>query len=132
YAVPSNIVDAVVPQLIASGRVAHPWLGIAGTSMTESIAEAMGLAESQRGVLISSVTAGGPAAAAGLRGGSGSSGLGGDVIVGIDGRSVAEFDDLLGYIVQYTTVGQTIQLDVLRNGTLNTVPLTLQARPSSS
>ncbi|MCA9977483.1 MAG: hypothetical protein KC413_17110, partial [Anaerolineales bacterium] len=64
YAVPSNIVDAVVPQLIASGRVAHPWLGIAGTSMTESIAEAMGLAESQRGVLISSVTAGGPAAAA--------------------------------------------------------------------
>lgn len=131
YAVPSNIVRVVAPQLIANGQVAHPWLGIAGTSVTESIAQAMGLAESQRGVLISSVTSGSPAAAAGLRGGNANTGLGGDIIVSVDGRSVSEFDDLLSYIVQHTTVGQTIQLDVLRNGSVTTLPLTLQARPAN-
>lgn len=132
YAVPSNIVSVVAPQLIANGKVAHPWLGIAGTSLNESIAKTLGLPETQRGVLVSSVTGGGPAAAAGLRGGNGNNGLGGDVIVGVDGRSVASFDDLLGYIMQYTAVGQTIQLDVLRNGAVSAIAITLQPRPSSS
>ncbi len=131
YAVPSNIVSVVAPQLIANGKVAHPWLGIAGTSLNESIAKTLGLPETQRGVLVSSVTGSGPAAAAGLRGGNGNNGLGGDVIVGVDGRSVASFDDLLGYIMQYTAVGQTIQLDVLRDGAVSAIPVTLQPRPSS-
>jgi 2-alkenal reductase len=128
YAIPANIVDVVVPQLIQSGQVAHPWLGIAGGSLTADIAEALGLDRDQRGVLVNSVTANGPAAIAGLRG---STGQGGDIIMGIEDLTVEEFDDLLGYIVQHTQVGQTVTLRIMRDGRSQNVPLTLQARPSA-
>jgi 2-alkenal reductase len=128
YAVPSNIVSVVVPQLIGDGRVAHPWLGIAGGTLTAEMAEALGLSQSQRGVLVSSVTANGPADIAGLLGGPN---LVGDIITGIEDQTVREFDDLLGYIVQHTEVGQTVTLNVLRDGRSQNIDLTLQARPST-
>jgi 2-alkenal reductase len=130
FAVPANIVQAVAPQLIATGSVSHPWLGIAGGTLSPNAIEELGLNGSTGGVIISSVVANGPAEAAGLRGGNGQ-GLGGDIITAIDGRRVQLFDDLLGYIVQHTTVGQTVTLEVLRDGNTITVPLTLGARPSS-
>jgi S1-C subfamily serine protease len=118
----------VVPQLIGDGRVAHPWLGIAGGTLTAEMAEALGLSQSQRGVLVSSVTANGPADIAGLLGGPN---LVGDIITGIEDQTVREFDDLLGYIVQHTEVGQTVTLNVLRDGRSQNIDLTLQARPST-
>jgi S1-C subfamily serine protease len=57
YAIPANIVNVVVPQLIQSGRVAHPWLGIAGGTLTADLAESLGLSANQRGVFVSSVSA---------------------------------------------------------------------------
>jgi S1-C subfamily serine protease len=45
--------------------------------------------------------------------------------------TVREFDDLLGYIVQHTEVGQTVTLNVLRDGRSQNIDLTLQARPST-
>ena len=130
-AVPSNIVAIVVPQLIANGRVQTPWLGIAGTALDPSIATQLGLNETQLGILINQTSAGGPADIAGLRSSDPATGLGGDILVGVDGQPINEFDDLLGYIVQETLVGQTIQLEVLRNGSQIIVPLTLMERPSS-
>ena len=44
-------------------------------------------------------------------------------------KSKTNFDDLLGFIVQYTTVGQTVNLQILRNSQVQILPLTLQARP---
>jgi S1-C subfamily serine protease len=44
---------------------------------------------------------------------------------------VNEFDDLLGYIVQYTKVGQTVQIRILRDGQSQEIPLTLEARPTA-
>ncbi len=130
-AVPSNIVAVVVPQLIANGRVQTPWLGIAGTQLDPSIATQLGLNETQLGILIGETIAGGPADIAGLRSSNPTTGMGGDILVGVDGQPINEFDDLLGYIVQETLVGQTIQLEVLRNGSRIVVPLTLMERPSS-
>ena len=136
YAVPSNIVANVVPQLISSGRVQHPYLGISGMTLSSQVAEALGLSSNQRGVLISQVATGGPAAQAGLRGATRHADLneltiplGGDIITSVDGITVEQFDDLLGYIVQHTQVGQTITLGVLRDGQAQTVQLTLAARP---
>lgn len=131
FAVPVNVVKAVVPQLINGGRVQHPWLGISGGTITPAAATQMGLSSEQRGVIVSSVVASGPAAQAGLRGGNGDSGLGGDIITSINGQPVSEFDDLLGYIIQHTTVGQTITLQVLRDGQPQTIEITLQARPNN-
>jgi S1-C subfamily serine protease len=127
YAVPSNIVNNIVPQIIANGRVETPWLGIAGGLITEEAAVALGLPANQNGILISDVIAGSPAANAGLRGGSNP-----DVIIGVDGRQITAFDDLLGYLVQQTVVGQAVELQILRDGQPQTVNVTLMARPSSS
>ncbi|MFN2137356.1 MAG: S1C family serine protease [Candidatus Promineifilaceae bacterium] len=140
FAVPSNVVKVVVPQLIANGRVQTPWLGISGTELTNDLAESLGLAPETRGIAIAEVVAGSPAAAAGLQAATVNSANGngqqlssaGDVIVAIDGQPVKAFDDLLGYIVENTAVGQTVELQVLRNGQVETVSLTLQARPSNS
>lgn len=127
YAVPANIVSNIVPQIIANGRVETPWLGISGGNLTEEAAVSLGLPDTQTGILVSEVINGSPAATAGLIGGNTP-----DVIVGVDGRPLIEFDDLLGYLVQHTVVGQTIELEILRDGQVQTVSLTLLARPSAS
>ncbi len=124
YAVPANIVSNIVPQIIANGRVDTPWLGISGGLITEEAAARLGLPSNQSGILIGEVINGGPAAAAGLRGGSSP-----DVIIGVDGREITAFDDLLGYLVQQTVVGQTIELEIFRDGQAQTVSVTLAARP---
>ncbi len=131
YAVPANIVKAIVPQIINNGTVQHPWMGIAGVALNDLnfSPEEIGLPANQQGILISDLVSGGPASQAGIRAGNPQTGAGGDVIVGVDGYSVEVFDDLLGYVVEQTTVGQTITLDILRDGQIVSVPLTLQARP---
>jgi len=137
YAVPSETVQQVVPQLIADGQVEHPWIGISGREMNRTLAEAMNLDSNQRGVLVVEVVPDGPSAKAGLQGSNSEVtidgfpvAIGGDIIVGIDGQPVVEFDNLLSHIVQKTAVGDTITLTVLRNGEQMEIPVTLEARPA--
>ncbi len=130
FAVPSNVVAVVIPQLMGGGTVSHPWLGVSGTELNASLAESLNLDRDQRGIVLADVIVGGPAEAAGIIAGNAGTGLGGDVIVGINDQEVREFDDLLGYIVGKTMVGQTVELHVLRDGDEMTVPVTLGERPS--
>jgi 2-alkenal reductase len=132
FAVPSNVVAVVVPQLIDGGAVSTPWIGISGTELNGTLAENLGLDPVTRGIVIGEVIVGGPAEAAGLVAVDETGTIAGDIIVGVDGNQVRAFDDLLGYIVEQTTVGQTIDVEVLRNGQVETIPLTLQSRPSSN
>ncbi len=138
YAVPANTVAEVVPQLIEKGHVEHPWLGIAGQTLTADLAQAMNLDETiDGGVLVTQIAADSPADKAGLRGSDTETEIdgipvqiGGDVIVGVDDRPVKEFDDLLGYIVHETEVGQTVTLFVVRDNMEELeIPVTLSARP---
>ena len=137
FAVPSNVVSVIIAQLRTGGEVSYPWLGIAGGTLTPDAAEELGLPRTTRGVLVSEVTAGGPAEAAGLLGldvaAAQENGTisGADVIVGIDAVTVTQFDDLLGYIVQETQVGQAVTLNVLRDGQPLTLTLTLGQRPAT-
>jgi S1-C subfamily serine protease len=138
FAIPSVIVQKVVPALIETGRYEHPWLGISGTTLTPELAQAMGLDAAQRGALLIDVAARGPADEAGLHGSDRQveiSGqpvrVGGDVIVAIEGQPVNEFGDLITYLARYTEVDQTIAVTVLRQGQGETVSLTLAARPKS-
>jgi 2-alkenal reductase len=138
FAVPVNTVRLVAPQLIASGEVAYPYLGISSQtafSMYE-LAEEYDLPVYE-GVLVGVVTEGGPADQAGIRGGtdeetyrSVSITLGGDIITAIDGVPLHNFDELLGYLVNNTTVGQTVILTIVREGQTMEVPVTLGERPS--
>ena len=137
FAVPSNIVLRVVPSLIESGRYAHPWLGISGTTLTPSLARAMDLPSGQRGALVIEVIEGSPSEEAGVRGSNREAEvdgfltpIGGDVIIAIDDQPVNGMDDIIAYLSRSTEVGQTVTLTVLRNGRETTIDVTLQARPS--
>ena len=125
-AVPSNIVAAIAPQLIQNGQASTPWVGISGSALTpEGIAQ-LGL-NIQGGIIVADVVAGGPAEKAGLNGTPSGNG---DIIIGIDGTPITTVEDLLGYLVQSAQVGQTINLNVIRNGQQVVIPLLLEARPT--
>ena len=136
YVVPSNIVTQVVPQLIENGEIVYPWLGISGTTLDDDLARAMDLPVEQNGVLVFQVIEGSPAAEAGLRGsdeqitinGLGAV-IGGDVITKMNDQVINNFEDLLTYIVRQTSIGQTVTLEIIRDGETQTIEVTLQARP---
>ena len=133
---PSNIVTQVVPQLIENGEIVYPWLGISGTTLDDDLARAMDLPVEQNGVLVFQVIEGSPAAEAGLRGsdeqitinGLGAV-IGGDVITKMNDQVINNFEDLLTYIVRQTSIGQTVTLEIIRDGETQTIEVTLQARP---
>lgn len=129
-AVPSNIVAAIVPQLITNGVAQTPWVGISGGALTADMMADMGL-EIEGGVVVATILENSPAEKAGLRAGDPATGLGGDIIVAIDGTAVYSVEDLLGFLVQKARVGQTLELTVLRDGSQIVIPLTLEARPSA-
>jgi S1-C subfamily serine protease len=139
YAVPANTVARVIPELLENGYYRHPYLGIAGVDVSPNIRQAMGLDPQQRGVLVVDVTKNGPAEDAGLVGSSTEievDGLpltiGGDIILRIDDQEVGDFDDLLSYLSESTVVGQTIELEILRDGELLAVEVALRERPTNS
>jgi len=138
FAIPSNLVRRAVPSLIQMGRYDHPWLGVAGTDVTSSIAEKMNLSET-RGFLVMSVVEDSPAEKAEIRGGNrtemieGSNmSIGGDVITHIDGRPVRRLEDLLVYLEYSKTPGERVVLDIIREGQAITVEATLGVRPPPS
>jgi len=139
FAVPSAIVQKVVPALIDKGAVEYSWLGITGTTLTADLAEAMDLSRDQRGVLVIDITAGSPAEKAGLRGSDTQVDLngeqaqvGGDVIVAINDQQVKQFEDLATYLVGSASVGEQVTLTILRDGKEQTIEATLAARPATS
>jgi serine protease Do len=139
FAVPSAIVQKVVPALIDKGAVEYSWLGITGLTLTSDLAEAMSLGRDQRGVLVIQVTADSPAEKAGLQGSAKQVDLngeqaqvGGDVITAIGGQPVKQFEDLATYLVGSTSVGDKVALTILRDGKEQTVEATLAARPATS
>ncbi|MEM2141400.1 trypsin-like peptidase domain-containing protein [Nitrososphaera sp.] len=137
FAVPSNTIAKIVPSLIETGTFNHPWVGISGRDMTPGLASALELDE-PRGVLVVEVVAGGPAEKAGLKGGDNPTRiegqtvpLGGDIILELDGNPIRKLDDILVYLQREKTVGDTLELTILRDGTVMNIDLTLEARPSA-
>ncbi len=138
FAIPSTIVQKVVPELIKNGHFDHSWLGISGTTLTPDLATAMNLKNDQRGALVIDVTSDGPAEKAGVKGSTqettingNTAHIGGDVITAIDNQPVKTFDDLVAYLASSTEVNQQVTLTLLRDGQQQTVNVTLAARPKS-
>lgn len=135
FAVSSNIIQKVVPRLIANGSYTWPWLGIRGGTVSAIIAKANDLGE-VRGAYIAEVIPNGPAAKAGLRGADREADVdgmivpvGGDVVKAVDTQVIVSFDELLEYIALRSEVGQTLKLSVIRDGQERTIEITLEARP---
>jgi 2-alkenal reductase len=139
FAIPIAIVERVIPALIDDGIYKHSYLGVRGSTLSPICADDLQLDKTLRGAYVSQVLRGTPAARAGLQGGRGSSNtnyvsicpsnVGGDIITAIGEQPVATFDDVLTYLEYYTSPGDTVTLQVLRNGEQMTLDLTLAPRP---
>jgi len=136
FAIPVDTVKRIVPALIADGRYAHPWLGISGQDIDNLLAESLTLPV-ERGVLVQVAFQDGPAGEAGLRGGGREAEVegslrvvrvGGDIIVGIDDKSVGGMDDLITYL-ETRQVGQQVVLTVIREEQEQKVEVILKERP---
>jgi S1-C subfamily serine protease len=134
FSISINLVKRIVPYLIRDGRYEYPYLGISSArELNLEAIEALGL-NTYTGAYVTSVTPGGPADQAGIRGGTEPTNLGdlqagGDVITAIDGQPVATFDDLLGYLTTNKSPGDTVVLTILRAGQPMDVTITLGTRP---
>ncbi len=136
FSIPTSTVRRVVPTLLEEGRYPYPWLGISAVDMDPDLAQAMNLPYDQRGVLVARVTPNSPADKAGLRGSDRDASplgpgveVGGDVIVGFEGRRVSDFDQLVSLLFRLGSVGETVKLTIIRNGRSMEVPLILEERP---
>ena len=109
FAIPVDVVNRVVPQLISSGHVPTPGIGIA--TANEAAATRLGV----EGLVILRTVAGSPAARAGLRGVDLNSGTLGDVIVGANGKPVRRLADLTDEL-EAVGVNHTISLSIERGG----------------
>ena len=115
FAVPSNLASNVVSQLRDFGTTRRGWLGVTIQQVTDEIAESLSLPEAS-GALVATVHDESPAAAAGIKTG--------DVIATFDGKKVPN-SRRLPRMVADTTVGQTVPVEVWRNGDLVSVDVTL-------
>jgi putative serine protease PepD len=126
FAIPVNVAKRIVPQLIRSGVVRHPVLGIAPYNIKNVDRNQVRLPVSD-GVMIYQVDPNGGAAAAGLRGLTETDEgdiLLGDIIIAIDGEKVSTSDDIYR-ILDKRQVGDTVRVEVVRGNNRTTVPVRL-------
>ena len=119
FAIPSNMVKAVLASITAGGKPARPWLGASGQAVTSDMYASLHL-DRPVGVLVNGVRPGGPAEAAGI-------GIG-DVILSIDGREVDD-PEALRYRIATKPVDSESQIDLSRAGKPLTVRVRLTAPP---
>lgn len=129
YAVPVDMVNHIVPQLIRNGHVDRPGLGVA-IAPDSVVAELVrrGVLPRQ-GVLVMRLTEGGAAEQAGMRGTQVEERILGDLIVAIDDRPVTSALDLYRAL-EGKSVGETVEVISIRDGTEKTITLELQALPN--
>ena len=120
FAIPSNTVREIVPQLEAGKTVAHPFLGVS-TSVSPS----------GPGALVRKITPNSPAAKYGLHAGTTASGTDGDLIVAVDGKPVTSPDDVISIISQKKP-GDKATVAVVRNGSRVSIDVTLGTRPGTT
>ncbi|MEL6151403.1 MAG: trypsin-like peptidase domain-containing protein [Chloroflexota bacterium] len=143
FAVPSNTVARVVPELIEDGEVDYAWIGISAMSAADgfgvaSLSSPLELPVTA-GVLLSTVTPESPAFKAGLRGGTEFVEVrgrnicaGGDIIVAVDDEPIETMDALVTYLVTNSRPGDTIELRVIRGRDTLDIPVILEPRPIGS
>jgi serine protease Do len=115
FSVPSDLARPVIAQLIEFGRTRRGWLGVRIQSVTDEIAESLGL-EKSRGALVAGVTDGGPAEKAKIEAG--------DVIVMFNGKPIGTMNQLPRAVAE-TKIGVEVPVEVWRKGKMRTVKVTI-------
>jgi len=120
FAVPSNMAKQVLDQLVKNGKVTRGYMGVSLQAVTRELAPQFGL-KNDHGAIVADVTPGKPGDQAGLKTG--------DVIVKINGEEVQDSNDLTMKVTGHAP-GDTVTLDVIRDGKPMTIKVTLAQRPN--
>jgi serine protease Do len=119
FAVPSSMFKSVAEQLIQSGKVRRPYIGIRMQELTPEMARGLGKSAPDKGALVASVEPGSPADKAGAKAG--------DVIVAVNGKNIDASKDVQRAIVFTGKIGQKVDLTVWRDGqTVHLAPTTAE------
>jgi S1-C subfamily serine protease len=135
FAVPVDLANKIIPEIISKGYVSRPWMGVSTWPLNRSIAARLNLNISE-GLMVTNVARGSGAAAAGLRSAVvredfwGNQVLQqiGDILVAVDGKKVASSDDLQTAL-QDKKPGQSVDVEIVRLGSRASFPLRLSERP---
>jgi len=122
FAVPSNLARRAAEQILKTGHVQRSWIGVGIQDLTPDIASAMKV-DPRAGVLVNSITDGGPAQKANIKPG--------DIIGAVAGKKVVDGRELVREVIAHE-VGQTIQLEIVRDGKKYGTNMTLTARPEQA
>jgi S1-C subfamily serine protease len=136
FAIPINTVRNVAAQIISTGKAEHAFLGVGTDEITPQLARLFKLPV-QHGLLVRDVDAGSGADKAGIVPGKTavvvqgeSYQIGGDIIIGVDHKSLSDFVQLRDAIAQHKP-GDKIELEVYRHGSKKSVTVTLGNRPGT-
>jgi serine protease Do len=121
FAVPSNLAKRVAEQIVKNGRVQRAWIGVGIQDLTPELASAMKV-DPRAGVLVNSITDGGPAQKANIKPG--------DIIAAVAGKKVTDGRELVREVIQHE-VGQTVTLEIIRDGKRYGSSTALTARPEA-
>jgi serine protease Do len=119
FAVPINVIKAMIPRLLSGEKIVWGWLGVELSELTLELADGLGVSP-VRGVLVSSVAADQPADRAGL--------LSRDVILAVDDIAVDRVGEVLR-VIKGTEVGNEVTLTIFRSGETFVVPVKLGKKP---
>ncbi len=117
FAIPVNLATMVADEIIATGSVTHAFIGVQAEPLSASATRQSGEA---KGLRVTAVVAGGPAASAGLRVG--------DIITSIDGQAAVSADQLMA-VTLTKRAGDRVEVGYERSGSHATATITLAARP---
>ncbi len=136
FAVPISAVKRSLAQLERKGKAEYAYIGVTTQPLYPQLARKLGL-DTTHGGLLAEIVPGGPAAKAGLRGGkdeirfqAATYSRGGDVILSIEGQKVVGPDDL-ARLIAARKPGETVKVEILRDGQRKQVEVTLGTRPNS-
>jgi len=138
FAIPSQTVAKIIPTLVEKGEYKHPWIGISGRDIDPDMAKALNLNDAI-GFLVITVVEDSPAFDAGLIGSDKTIEVdgvnypvGGDIILAVDGIEVRKIDDILIHLQRAKSVGDEMNLEVLRDGRTTNITIILQERPNAN
>jgi S1-C subfamily serine protease len=137
FAVPVDVVKRSLDQLRETGRARYAYLGVSSVALYPQLVEHFGLGAG-KGAWVQEVAPGGPAAAAGLRGGTGTEDFqastyrrGGDVITKVGDIPVDSSDDLAAVVARYKP-GETVTVSIRRGGDEKALKVKLGERPQAA
>ena len=136
FAIPINLAERNIPELIKYGRIIKPWLGIEAIKVTKSFSRLFGIKNVSKGLLVEKVFPRSPAYKAGIRAGKRIIQmkamvyvLGGDIITRINNKKVDSFSSLERMISSFIP-GQVVVLKIHTNNKIKFIKVKLGAQPS--